>query len=87
MVAFHTVDYQMADSDMATDIHLLLQHSLAGQIRCIPESEIKSVLHFCHSMIEGGHYGSIRMARKVLDCGLYKPSIFRDVHKFVSTCE
>ncbi|RDY06956.1 hypothetical protein CR513_08982, partial [Mucuna pruriens] len=25
--------------------------------RCISESEIKSVLHFCHSTIEGGHYG------------------------------
>ncbi|RDY06831.1 Pro-Pol polyprotein, partial [Mucuna pruriens] len=34
-----------------------------------------------------GHYGSTRTARKVLDCGLYWPTIFRDAHEFVSTCE
>ncbi|RDY13174.1 Pro-Pol polyprotein, partial [Mucuna pruriens] len=46
-----------------------------------------SVLHFCHSAPGGGHYGSSRTARKVLDCGLYWPSIFRDAHQFVSTCD
>ncbi|RDX95401.1 hypothetical protein CR513_22102, partial [Mucuna pruriens] len=44
--------------------------------RCIPESEIKLVLHFCHSELEGGHYGSMRTAKKVLDNGLYWPTIF-----------
>ncbi|RDY09178.1 Tf2-11, partial [Mucuna pruriens] len=55
--------------------------------RCIPDTEIKSVLQFCHSAPGGGHYGSTRTARKVLDCGLYWPTIFRDAHHFVSTCE
>ncbi|RDX75976.1 Retrovirus-related Pol polyprotein from transposon 17.6, partial [Mucuna pruriens] len=55
--------------------------------RCIPDTEINSVLQFCHSALGGGHYGSTRTARKVLDCGLYWPSIFRDAHQFVSTCE
>ncbi|RDX90798.1 Retrovirus-related Pol polyprotein from transposon 17.6, partial [Mucuna pruriens] len=41
---------------------------------------------FCHSAPGGGHYGSTRTARKVLDCGLYWPTIFRDVHELVSTC-
>ncbi|RDX70206.1 Retrovirus-related Pol polyprotein from transposon 17.6, partial [Mucuna pruriens] len=55
--------------------------------RCIPDAEINSVLQFCHSAPGGGHYGSTRTARKVLDCGLYWPTIFRDAHEFVSTCE
>ncbi|RDX80254.1 Retrovirus-related Pol polyprotein from transposon 17.6, partial [Mucuna pruriens] len=55
--------------------------------RCIPEAEINSVLQFCHSAPRGGHYGSTRTARKVLDCGLYWPTIFRDAHEFISTCE
>ncbi|RDX73479.1 hypothetical protein CR513_46913, partial [Mucuna pruriens] len=55
--------------------------------RCIPDTEINSVLQFCHSAPGGGHYGSSQTARKVLDCGLYWPSIFRDAHQFVSTCE
>ncbi|RDX97062.1 Retrovirus-related Pol polyprotein, partial [Mucuna pruriens] len=55
--------------------------------RCIPDIKINSVLQFCHSAPRGGHYESSRTARKVLDCGLYWPSIFRDAHQFVSTCE
>ncbi|RDX82890.1 Retrovirus-related Pol polyprotein from transposon 17.6, partial [Mucuna pruriens] len=38
---------------------------------CIPESEIQSVLHFCHLVVGGGHYGSDRKAWKLLDSGLY----------------
>ncbi|RDX65066.1 Retrovirus-related Pol polyprotein, partial [Mucuna pruriens] len=39
--------------------------------RCIPDTETNSILQFCHSAPGGGHYGSSRTARKVLDCGLY----------------
>ncbi|RDY11818.1 pol, partial [Mucuna pruriens] len=53
--------------------------------RCIPDTEIKSVLQFCHAAYGGGHYGSTRTARKVLDCGFYWPTIFRDAYQFVST--
>ncbi|RDY07214.1 hypothetical protein CR513_08705, partial [Mucuna pruriens] len=56
-------------------------------ITCIPDTEINSVLQFCHSAPGGGHYGSSRTAKKVLDCGLYWPSIFKDAHQLVSTCE
>ncbi|RDX86701.1 Retrovirus-related Pol polyprotein, partial [Mucuna pruriens] len=55
--------------------------------RCIPEAEFNSVLQFCHSAPGGGHYGSTRTARKVLDYDLYLPAIFRDVHQIVSTCD
>ncbi|RDY12168.1 Retrovirus-related Pol polyprotein, partial [Mucuna pruriens] len=40
---------------------------------------------FCHSALGGGHYGSTRTARKVLDCELYWPTIFRDAYQFIST--
>ncbi|RDX84023.1 hypothetical protein CR513_34985, partial [Mucuna pruriens] len=43
--------------------------------KCILESEINSVLHFRHSTSGGGHYGSMRTNRKVLDCGLYWPTL------------
>ncbi|RDY10531.1 putative mitochondrial protein, partial [Mucuna pruriens] len=46
-----------------------------------------SVLYFSHATAGGGHHGSTRTARKVLDCGFYWPTIFRDAHHFVSTCE
>ncbi|RDX78078.1 Pol polyprotein, partial [Mucuna pruriens] len=53
--------------------------------RCIPDTKINSVLQFCHATPGGNHYGSTRMAKKVLDCGFYWPTIFRDAYQFVST--
>ncbi|RDY02127.1 hypothetical protein CR513_14459, partial [Mucuna pruriens] len=55
--------------------------------RCILDTEINSVLQFCHAAPRGGHYGSTRTAKKVLDCGFYWPTIFRDIYQFISTCE
>ena len=34
--------------------------------RCIPETEIISIITFCHSYACGGHFGAKRTARKVL---------------------
>ncbi|RDY12782.1 Retrovirus-related Pol polyprotein, partial [Mucuna pruriens] len=50
--------------------------------RCIPDSKIKSVLHFFHSTSGGGHCGSTRIVRKVLHCGFYWPTIFKSAHQF-----
>ncbi|RDY07271.1 pol, partial [Mucuna pruriens] len=36
--------------------------------RCIPDTEINSVLQFCHIAPRGSHYGSTQMTKKVLDC-------------------
>ncbi|RDX63992.1 hypothetical protein CR513_57503, partial [Mucuna pruriens] len=55
--------------------------------KCIPDAEINLVLQFYHSAPVGGHYGSTRTARKVLDCGLYWPTILKDAHHFVYTYE
>ncbi|RDX90719.1 Gypsy retrotransposon integrase-like protein 1, partial [Mucuna pruriens] len=53
--------------------------------RCIPDVEINSVLQFCHAAPGGGHYGSTRTTKKVLDYGFYWPTIFRDAYQFVPT--
>ncbi|RDY10042.1 Retrovirus-related Pol polyprotein from transposon 17.6, partial [Mucuna pruriens] len=53
--------------------------------RCIPNTEINSVLQFYHSASGGGHHGSTQTARKVLDYGLYWPTTFRDAYQFIST--
>ncbi|RDY12022.1 putative mitochondrial protein, partial [Mucuna pruriens] len=54
-------------------------------IKCIPDAKINSVLQFCHATPGGGHYGSTRTASKVLDCGFYCSTIFRDAYQFVCT--
>ncbi|CAH9110594.1 unnamed protein product [Cuscuta europaea] len=55
--------------------------------RCIPQKEQPPILEFCHSQACGGHFGPKRTARKILDCGFYWPSIFRDAYFFCKSCD
>ena len=55
--------------------------------RCVPESEFKSILTFCHSYACGGHFGAKRTALKVLESGFYWPSLFKDAYEFCATCD
>jgi len=55
--------------------------------RCILDHEIDSVLKFWHSSAPGGHLGTQRTARKVLDCGFYWATIFKVTWRICSTCE
>ena len=55
--------------------------------RCVPNQEFHSVLSFCHAFACGGHFGPQRTARKVLDSGLYWPTLFHDAYLFCKSCE
>ena len=55
--------------------------------RCIPNDEISSVIKFCHSEACGGHFSSKKTAAKILQCGFYWPTIFKDTYTFCKTCE
>ncbi|RDX63073.1 Retrovirus-related Pol polyprotein, partial [Mucuna pruriens] len=66
-----------------------LQRLCSDQVirRCILDTEINSVLQFCHVALGGSHYGFTWTARRVLDYGFYWPTIFRDAHQLASTCK
>ncbi|CAN6718922.1 unnamed protein product [Malus baccata var. baccata] len=55
--------------------------------RCVIESEFHSILSFCHSYACGGHFGTQRIAHKVLECGFYWPTWFKDARTFCLTCD
>ena len=55
--------------------------------RCIPDNEIRSVLSFCHNQACGGHFGPQKTAEKVLQCGFYWSSLFKDSFEFCKTCD
>ena len=55
--------------------------------RCVPEDEMHNILNHCHTLPCGGHFGGQRIAAKVLQSGFYWPSLFKDAHQFVSTCD
>ena len=67
---------------------ILYRHCVDQVIRrCVPEDEMHSILNHCHTLPCGGHFGGQRTAAKVLQSGFYWPSLFKDAHQFVSTCE
>ena len=55
--------------------------------RCIPEQEAPSILHHCHSSPYGGHASTFKTASKVLQLGFFWPTLFRDAHHYVITCD
>ena len=55
--------------------------------RCVPEDEMHSIMDHCHTLPCGGHFGRQRTEAKVLQSGFYWPSLFKDAHRFVSTCD
>ncbi|KAJ0886463.1 putative nucleotidyltransferase, Ribonuclease H [Helianthus annuus] len=54
--------------------------------RCIPDEEIPSVLMHLHSFACGGHFSGHKTGHKVLNSGLYWPTIFKDAFNFAKNC-
>ncbi|KAK8498967.1 hypothetical protein V6N12_058004 [Hibiscus sabdariffa] len=55
--------------------------------RCIPGEEQQLILEQCHSTPYGGHFGGNRTAAKVLQSGLYWPTLHRDAQLFCQQCD
>jgi hypothetical protein len=55
--------------------------------RCIPESDQKNVISFCHDHACGGRFSSKKTAVKIFQSGFSWPSIFHDAHAYCSACE
>ena len=67
----------------------ILYRHCADQVirRCVPEDEMHSIMNHCHTLPCGGHFGGKRTEAKVLQSDFYWPSLFKDAHQFVSTCD
>jgi hypothetical protein len=67
----------------------VLYKQCADQIlrRCIPEDEVSSILHHCHSREVGGHFGPSKTVAKVLQCGFFWPTMFKYAYSFVKSCD
>ncbi|WCJ21104.1 Transposon Tf2-6 polyprotein [Euphorbia peplus] len=52
--------------------------------RCVTNIEFHDVMHDCHSSPYGGHNGASKTAAKILECGFFWPTLFKDVREFVS---
>ena len=48
---------------------------------------MRTILEHCHPFEYGGHFGGQRIVAKVLQSGIFWPSLFKDDHSFVKTCD
>ncbi|XP_050889325.1 uncharacterized protein LOC127094545 [Lathyrus oleraceus] len=55
--------------------------------RYVLEKEQKDVLRACHDSDYGGHFSGERTTAKVLQLGLYWPSLFKDAQYIVKECD
>jgi len=55
--------------------------------RCISKNEVSSVIKFYHSKANEGHFSSKKTTIKILQCGFYWPTMFKDMHSFCKTYE
>ena len=53
----------------------------------MPKEQMGSILAHCHFLECGGHFRGNRTSAKVLQSGVYWPTLFRDAHSYVSSCD
>ena len=70
------------------DEPFLYKRGVDGLVRrCVPEEEQEDILKACHNSEYGGHFSGDRTAAKVLQSGLYWPTLFRDAQRMVKECD
>ncbi|KAJ9547531.1 hypothetical protein OSB04_020074 [Centaurea solstitialis] len=55
--------------------------------RCVSGPAAWDILDNCHKGPTGGHFGANLTARKVLESGFYWPTIFKDAHTLIKSCD
>nr|GEU93000.1 hypothetical protein [Tanacetum cinerariifolium] len=55
--------------------------------RCVHGQEAIDILKACHNGPTGGHHGLNYTAKKVFDSRFYWPTIYRDAHDLVKSCD
>ncbi|KAL1210703.1 putative mitochondrial protein [Cardamine amara subsp. amara] len=67
--------------------YLYRQFSDGTYRRCIAEAKIPDVLFHCHGSEYAGHFDTFKTVYKVVQAGVWWPTMFRDAHAFVSRCD
>ncbi|GKE85351.1 reverse transcriptase domain-containing protein, partial [Tanacetum coccineum] len=55
--------------------------------RCVHGQEAFEILKACHEGPTGGHHSANLTARKVFDAGFFWPTIYRDAHSMIKSCD
>ncbi|GKB32516.1 reverse transcriptase domain-containing protein [Tanacetum coccineum] len=55
--------------------------------RCVHGQEANDILKACREGPTGGHHSANFTARKVFDAGFFWPTIYRDAHSMIKSCD
>ncbi|GJZ32326.1 reverse transcriptase domain-containing protein [Tanacetum coccineum] len=55
--------------------------------KCVHGQEALDILKACHEGPTGGHHSANLTARKVFDTGFFWPTIYRDAHTMIKSCD
>ncbi|GJU05339.1 reverse transcriptase domain-containing protein [Tanacetum coccineum] len=55
--------------------------------KCVHGQEANDILKACHEGPTGGHHSANLTARKVFDAGFFWPTIYRDAHTMIKSCD
>jgi hypothetical protein len=56
-------------------------------IRCVLDHERLDILWECHSGVVGGQVGGKETTQKILQVGLWWPTVFKDAKHYAKTCD
>lgn len=54
---------------------------------CVPIYETKKILTKCHEASYGGHFDGQRTTLKILQCGYFWPTLYKDERNYVVKCD
>nr|GEV88579.1 reverse transcriptase domain-containing protein [Tanacetum cinerariifolium] len=54
---------------------------------CVHGQEAIDILKACHEGPTGGHHGANLIAKKLFDAGFFWPTIYRDAHDMIKSCD
>ncbi|XP_010445696.2 PREDICTED: uncharacterized protein LOC104728416 [Camelina sativa] len=55
--------------------------------RCVSKEEIEGLVEICHGAAYGGHFATFKTVTKILQAGLWWPTMFKDTQEIISKCD
>nr|GEW97867.1 reverse transcriptase domain-containing protein [Tanacetum cinerariifolium] len=68
-----------------TEAPIIVFHQIIR--RCVHGQEVNDILKASHEGLTEGHHGANFTSKKVFDAGFFWPTIYRDAHNLVKSCD
>lgn len=88
----HLIEHQRRALRLKASRYILTEDGLGWRnpdgviLRCVNPEESKKLISELHDGFCGGHYAPKTTASKIMRAGYYWPTIYKDVYKYVRTC-